>query len=99
MDEKTTTLTRASYSDKVPAKEHQLHETVRQFGEKVREMERAVRGPEAASVQRQAEKDFASMSKPLNIPAPVRDIAPVQKSPGRELELTLPKGFGRGFEK
>ncbi|WP_136525386.1 MobF family relaxase [Geomonas ferrireducens] len=97
VDEKTTTLTRASYGEKLPAKENKLHETVREFGEKVREMEHAVRGPEAVKVRRQAEKDFASMSKPLNIPAPAREIAPVQKGPGRELELKPPKGFGHGF--
>ncbi|MBJ6750489.1 MobF family relaxase [Geomonas anaerohicana] len=97
VDEKTTTLNRGSYSDKIAAKEGPLHASVRQFAEKVTEMERAVRGPEAAVTQRKAEKDLAAMSRPLNIPLPGREIAPVQKGPGRELELKGPKGFGRGF--
>jgi hypothetical protein len=97
VDEKTTTLAGESNRQKLPEKEHPVPETGRQLGDMVRELEQIVRGPKAAIVRSQAEKDFAAMSKPLNIPLPAREIAPVQKGPGRELELKLPKGFDRGF--
>jgi len=33
------------------------------------------------------------------LPAPVREIAPLQKAVGRQLELSLPKTFGIDLEK
>ncbi|BCO11234.1 hypothetical protein GEOBRER4_n1003 [Citrifermentans bremense] len=99
VDEKTTTLAGESYREKLTEKGRPVQETVRQLGDKIGELEQIVRGPKAAHVRSQAEKDFASMSKPLQIPGPARVVTPVPKGPERELELTLPRGFDRGFEK
>ncbi|WP_162605185.1 ATP-dependent DNA helicase [Geomonas oryzae] len=59
----------------------------RRLGEKIGKPEPSVKGP------------GAGQGAPLPAPPPAQEIAAVQKVAGRELELTLPRGFGSKLER
>ncbi|GFO62684.1 relaxase domain-containing protein [Geomonas paludis] len=59
----------------------------RRLGEKIGKQEPAVQVPAARP------------GTPLPVPSPAKEIAAVQKVAGRELELTLPRGFGSKLER
>ncbi|WP_224958372.1 ATP-dependent DNA helicase [Geomonas subterranea] len=61
--------------------------TERRLGEKIGKQEPAVQVPASRP------------GTPLPVPSPAKEIAAVQKVAGRELELTLPRGFGSKLER
>ena len=73
----------------------------RELRMKIENLERAMLRPEAGVRKAPSLEHVVPMLRAPGhkVPAPVREIAPLQKTVGRQLELSLPKTFGMGLKK